>query len=68
MSNKPLFQQRLEVGNQLVNKIHKLMERWEKRITLRNLRLADRFIDFELHILFHLRVKDTGEIWGACLE
>ena len=44
------------------------MKRWEQRITLRSLRIADRFINFELRFLLRLRVKHSGEVWVACLE
>jgi len=44
------------------------MERWQKRPALRNLRIAERFLNFELHIILHLRVKHSGEIWGLCFE
>src|ERR1700680_3999394 len=43
------------------------MERWEQRITLRNLRLTDRFLNFGLNILLHVRF-DPGEIGVICLE
>jgi len=68
VSNNHLLQEGLEAGDQVIHKINQLMERWEKRITLRNLRIADRFLNFELHIILHLRVKDSGEVWGLCLE
>ena len=44
------------------------MQRWEQRITARNLRLTDRFVNFVLHIILHLLIKDTGKMWGICLE
>lgn len=44
------------------------MERWEKRITPGSLRLTDRLVNFELHILLHLIIKNSGEMWGVCLE
>ena len=62
------FEKQPEAFNQTLNKIHHLMERWEQRITLRNLRLSDRFLKLELHILLDFIVKDTGERWIACLE
>ena len=44
------------------------MQRWEHRITARNLRLAHRFLNLELHILLHLRVIETAVVWGVLLE
>jgi hypothetical protein len=44
-----LMQQRLEAENQVLDNIHKLMERWEKRITFRNLRIAERFVNSEVY-------------------
>ncbi len=57
----------LERQDQSVNEINQLMQRWNQRITLRNLRLADRFLNVELHILLHLFIK-PGEMWVACFE
>ena len=58
-------QERFEAKNQTFNKIDHLMKRWNERITLHNLRLADRFINLELHILLDFIIKDTGERWIA---
>ena len=44
------------------------MKRWEQRITQRNLRLGERFVNLELHILLDFIIKDTGERWIACFE
>ena len=62
------LQERLKAKNETFDKIDHLMERWEQRVTLHNLRLADRFINLELHILLDLVVKDTGERWIACSD
>ncbi len=43
------------------------MKRWEQRIRLRNLRLADRSLDFDLNILLHARF-DSGEMGVLCFE
>jgi len=40
------------------------MQRWEQRISARYLRLADRFVNFDLHIILHLLIKDTGQNVG----
>ena len=64
------FEERLEAQDQVVHVINQLCKRWEERITRRNLRLADRFINFELHILLHFSVKnsDPTEMWVACFN
>src|SRR5271157_2153117 len=62
------LQERSELSNHSLNSINELMQRWQDRITMRNLRLADRFIDFELHVLLYVRVKLGGEFWGVLFE
>jgi len=64
-----LFEQGKELPNQVIHEIHKLTERWQQRITLHNLRIAERFLNFELHLLLHVRVETFGsrEMWGACV-
>ncbi len=53
-------QQRPETENQVIYEIGKLMKAWEQRIRFGDLRLAERFLDFRLNILLHLRL-DSGE-------
>src|SRR5271157_3064634 len=62
------LQERSELSNHSLNSINELMQRWQDRSTMRNLRLADRFIDFELHVLLYVRVKLGGESWGVLFE
>lgn len=64
----PLVQKRLETKNQVFDKLDKLMERFEKRITLRNLRFAERFRDGELTLILHVSAKDSLERWGVCYK
>ena len=61
------LQKGLKAQNQVIDNLNKLVERWKNRITLSNLRLIDRFLNFELQILLHVRLK-SGEIRVACLE
>ncbi len=61
-------QEWLEAKNQTLHNIDVLLKRWEQRITLTNLGLVDRFFNLEIHIILHLRRKDTGEQWGVCIE
>lgn len=65
--SQELLKKREKAGSDALDKINHLMERWENRITIRNLRLSNRFINFELHILLHLRIN-ASEVWGICLE
>ena len=39
------------------------MESWEKRLTVKNLRLNERFRAGELIVLLHFRPKDSLEGW-----
>jgi len=61
-----LFQNRQELVNQSIHEINKLMELWEKRITIDNLRFADRFRAGELSVIVHFRgAVDASEVWAA---
>src|ERR1700736_3424843 len=62
------FEKRFEAENQALRKINQLMQRWEDRITARSLRLAQRSLDLELHILLHLRVVKSSKCWSILLE
>jgi|GEM_PF-4105706 len=44
------------------------MQRWEDRIAARTLRVAQRFLNLELHVSLHLRVVESGKRWGVLLE
>lgn len=61
-------QERFKLKHQVFNEIDQLMERWEQRITPSNLRLADRFLNSDIHILLTFVLKDTGEVWVARLD
>jgi hypothetical protein len=61
-----LLQERLEAKNQTLDKIHKLMQSWEQRITLQSRRLIDRFSDFSIYILLHLKIQ--SEVWVCRLQ
>ena len=61
-------QQGLETENQVVNIIRHLNERWEQRLTLDNLRLAERYVKGELHLLIHFRVGGVTEEYAALLK
>ena len=65
-----LSQERLESQNQVPRKIDQLMKRWENRISRKNMRLADRFVNLEVHVLLHfaIEVSNRRELWVACFE
>jgi hypothetical protein len=63
--SQPSFQVRPESDNQILREIDKLMQDWEQRITPDNLRLASRFINFDLDILLYFRVEPPAEMWVA---
>jgi hypothetical protein len=62
------LQERLEAENQALRNLNKLTQRWKNRITARNLLIAQRFLNLELHVLLHLRVIESGKCWGVLLE
>jgi hypothetical protein len=62
------FEERLKAENQALRNVNHLVQRWENRITARRLRIAQGFLDLELHVLLHLRVIDSGKRWGVLLE
>ena len=68
MSRDRRLKELSEAENDALHGIDKMVERWKNRITARNLRLADRFLELELQILLHLFVKETGIVWGVLLE
>ncbi len=53
--------------DQLLREINQLMQSWEQRIRFGNLRLAERFLNFELNILLHLRFN-SGEEGILCFH
>ena len=62
-----LLQERLKPKDQVFDNLRELMERWKNRITASNLRFVDRFLNFELQILLHIRLY-SGEVGVACFE
>jgi hypothetical protein len=50
-----LLQERAEARNDVADKLGKLMQRWEQRITVDNPRFSDRFCTSQIHILLRLR-------------
>lgn len=68
MSSDKLCQVRQEVADQSINKTNDLMEKWEKRLTLANLRLAERFGAGEINFLIHFRRRNSVEEYVLCLK
>jgi hypothetical protein len=59
---------RSETKDGFLDDIRELMEGIQKQISLTNLRLCERFLQYEIHFIVHFRLKDTGELWGVCFE
>ena len=60
---KRLLKERTKARDESLHNFNEVMERHEKRLTLRNLRFAERFRDGELRIILHFGAKDAGEGW-----
>ncbi len=57
---------RLESDNQVVNQLNEILERFNERLTLDNIRLGDRYIKGEVHLLIHIRL--AGKEYVADLQ
>ena len=53
-------EERKELTDNAIDKARQLMEKWKNRLTLDNLRLAERYLVGELEILVHLRIGLPG--------
>lgn len=62
------LQERHEAGNNAVDKIRELMNRFEQRLTLDNPRFIQRYIESKLHILIHFLIGSTHEEFVALLQ
>jgi hypothetical protein len=56
-----LTEERQEALNETVGELNQLMQAWEERITLRNLRLAHRCVNLGLKIFLRVIFKHTRE-------
>ena len=54
--------------NDTVHKVDELLKCWENRLTLNNLRLAERYLKAKVHILVHFRVSLVDEEYVACFQ
>ena len=57
-----------ESRNDALDKCRELMERFEQRLCLNNLRLIERYIKSELQILIHFRIGSIDEEFIACFQ
>src|SRR6266849_2488251 len=65
------LKKRDELVNDSVHKISKVMDRFNQRLTLRNLRLAERYVNGELNILPYFTLINEGGInenFIACFQ
>jgi len=62
------LEQRLKSCDDLPDKIRELMERFEQRLTLDNLRLAERYIKAELHLLIHFGIRGVDKQFVASFQ
>src|SRR6185295_3135400 len=65
---KSLSQLGFEGGDDTFDKIRHLMEGLEQRLCLKNLRLADRYIESKLQLLIKFSVGGINEQFMACLH
>ena len=57
-----LGEQGFEAGDQAVNRIRHLPERFEQRFTIQNPRLAERYIKAERHLLLYGGVREIDGV------
>lgn len=57
-----------EIGDHVVNKISKTLERFEQRFTLDNPRFAERYLKAELHFLIFFRIGSIDEEFIAYFQ
>lgn len=61
-------EQRFEVGNDIKNHLLHSMERFEQRLTLNNLRLADSYTEQKLRIVVRFHVGQGGIEFVVCFQ
>jgi hypothetical protein len=62
------FQKRLKVDHSVANQLRKMLDRYEDRPRLDNLRLAQRYAKAEIHILLEFFLRDASQRFVAILE
>ena len=63
-----LREQRPELGDQVVNEINHLFERWKQRLTLDNARFVERYLKGDLNITIRFRYEQSPSDLVACFE
>jgi hypothetical protein len=51
----------VQSSDEVANKVRRLIEKWNDRLTFDNLRLSERYLKGEIHILICFRYGDSGE-------
>ncbi len=62
------LQNRKELVDNAVNNINDLMEKWNQRLTLQNLRLCSRFSSGDIDFIIRCMVKESVEVWVCSLS
>src|SRR5437588_4602885 len=57
-----LGEQRLETGNQVIHQVNKTLEHFNHGLTLDNLRLGERYIRGEIHIITHIHLAGSNYV------
>jgi hypothetical protein len=62
--------QGLETENQVIDRIGQLLERYQNRMTFDNVRVAERYAKFQVHILIHFRFDGKEQVasFSCCPE
>jgi hypothetical protein len=70
-NDRPEFksgEQGAEAQNEAIDQIRHVLKRFNDRLTLANLRLAERYLKAEIQLLVHFRIGQIDEEFGACLQ
>src|SRR5208337_1456807 len=57
-----------ELRDDAINEIRELMERFEQRLTLDNIRLVERYIKFELHLFVYFSIRGVCKQFVTCFQ
>jgi hypothetical protein len=62
------LQHRKELVDHAVHNINDLMEKWDQRLTLQNLRLRSRFLSGDIDFIIRCMAKESVEVWVCSLS
>src|SRR5262249_44116428 len=62
------LQKTSDLVNDVADELRGLMERFNQRLTLNDPRLIERYINAEIHLLIHFRVREIDEEFVACFQ